>query len=73
MEWLEGESLDAIITRRRNQGQAPLGLQRLIKMMRPVAIALSRAHHFPLPTGAVAIIHRDLKPEKSFFGEGWGP
>jgi serine/threonine protein kinase len=63
MEWLEGESLDAIITRRRAQKQSPLGLHKVVKMMRPVAAALAKAHRFPGPGGAVAIIHRDLKPE----------
>jgi serine/threonine-protein kinase len=63
MEWLEGESLDAIITRRREQGQPPLGLHKVVKMLRPVAVALNKAHRFPGPEGAVAIIHRDLKPE----------
>ena len=63
MEWLEGESLDAIITRRREQRQPPLGLHKVVKMMRPIATALHKAHRFPGPKGAVAIIHRDLKPE----------
>ncbi len=63
MEWLEGESLDAIITRRREQGLPPLGLQKVMKMMRPVAVALARAHRCPGPQGVMAIIHRDLKPE----------
>jgi serine/threonine-protein kinase len=66
LEWLDGESLDGIITRRREQKQAPLGLHKLMKMMRPIAGALSRAHHFPGPSGAVSIIHRDLKPENIF-------
>ena len=66
LEWLEGESLDGIITRRREQSQAPLGLHKVVKMMRPVATALSRAHRFPGPEGAVSIIHRDLKPENIF-------
>jgi serine/threonine-protein kinase len=72
LEWLEGEPLDAVITRRRNQGQAPLGIHKLIKMMRPIAVALSRAHHFPTPHGAVAIIHRDLKPENLFLANVGG-
>ena len=57
------QSLDAIITRRREQGQPPLGLHKVVKMLRPVATALHKAHRFPGPEGAVAIIHRDLKPE----------
>ncbi|APR78745.1 serine/threonine protein kinase [Minicystis rosea] len=66
LEWLDGESLDGIITRRREQKQAPLGIHKVVKMLRPVAGALSRAHRFPGPQGAIAIIHRDLKPENIF-------
>jgi eukaryotic-like serine/threonine-protein kinase len=66
MEWLEGESLDAIITKRVEQKQAPLGLHKLLKMLRPVAHALSRAHRFPGPRGTESIVHRDLKPENIF-------
>lgn len=66
LEWLDGESLDGIITRRREHGQAPLGLHKLVKMMRPIARALSRAHHFPATSGTLSIIHRDLKPENLF-------
>jgi eukaryotic-like serine/threonine-protein kinase len=66
LEWLDGESLDGIITRRREQRQPPLGLHKVVKMMRPVAAALAKAHRFPGPQGAVAVIHRDLKPENLF-------
>lgn len=66
MEWLEGESLDAIITKRADQGQAPLGVHKLLKMLRPVAHALCRAHRFPGPRGIESIVHRDLKPENIF-------
>jgi eukaryotic-like serine/threonine-protein kinase len=66
LEWLEGESFDGIITRRREAGQPPLGLKKVVKMMRPIASALARAHRFPGPEGTVAIIHRDLKPENIF-------
>ncbi len=66
MEWLEGESLDGIITKRREASQAPLGLHKVLKMFRPIAQTLAKAHHFPGPNGAVSIIHRDLKPENIF-------
>src|SRR6185369_10143240 len=58
--------LDEIITRRHAQGQAPFGIHKLVKMLRPVAHALSRAHRFPGPKGTISIIHRDLKPENIF-------
>ncbi len=37
-----------------------------MKMMRPIAQAIARAHRFPSPNGTVSIIHRDLKPENIF-------
>ena len=69
MEWLEGESLDAVILRRREEGQAPLGLPKLVKMLKPVALALARSHHFQGPHGIESIIHRDLKPENIFIAQ----
>jgi serine/threonine-protein kinase len=66
LEWLEGESLDELIHQRRARGQAPLGLHKLVRLLRPIAQALARAHRFPGPTGPIAIIHRDLKPENIF-------
>ncbi|WP_437339242.1 serine/threonine protein kinase [Sorangium sp. So ce394] len=66
LEWLEGESLDKVIDRRRLKGEPPIPLHRLMKMMRPIAQAISRAHRFPSPNGTVSIIHRDLKPENIF-------
>src|SRR6185437_6775089 len=44
MEWLEGEALDMLIARRRSEGLAPIGLPRLVQMLRPVALALARSH-----------------------------
>ncbi len=66
LEWLEGDSLDALISKRAAADQPPLGLHRLIKLLRPVAHALSRAHNFPTPEGPISIVHRDLKPENIF-------
>ncbi|MGK3993662.1 serine/threonine protein kinase [Sorangium sp. So ce1024] len=66
LEWLEGESLDKVIDRRRLKGEPPIPLHRLMKMMRPIAQAIARAHRFPSPNGTVSIIHRDLKPENIF-------
>jgi serine/threonine-protein kinase len=65
LEWLEGEPFDQILAQRRASGQ-PLGMHKLVKMLRPIAHALARAHHFPGPDGPVSIIHRDLKPENIF-------
>ncbi|KYF65801.1 serine/threonine protein kinase [Sorangium cellulosum] len=66
LEWLEGESLDKVIDRRRLNREPPIPLHRLMKMMRPIAQAIARAHRFPSPNGTVSIIHRDLKPENIF-------
>jgi serine/threonine-protein kinase len=63
LEWLDGEALDEMIYRRREAGQAPMGPAKLVKLLRPVARGLSRAHRFPGPNGMLTIVHRDIKPE----------
>ena len=63
MEWLEGESLDAMIARRHDKGLPALTPRRVVRMLAPVARALDRAHKFPGPDGPISIIHRDLKPD----------
>lgn len=73
LEWLDGESLDAVIERRRAANKAPLDLARVVRMMGPVARALECAHKFPGPAGApVSILHRDLKPENLFLAKVHG-
>jgi serine/threonine-protein kinase len=69
MEWLEGEALDTVIARRRDEGLPPIGLPKLVKMLKPVALALARSHHFQGPHGVESIIHRDLKPENIFIAQ----
>ncbi|MEP7123404.1 MAG: serine/threonine-protein kinase [Byssovorax sp.] len=69
MEWLEGEALDAVILRRREEGLSPMGLPKLVKMLKPAALALARSHHFQGPRGVESIIHRDLKPENIFIAQ----
>lgn len=66
LEWLEGSTLDAVIRKRRHEGQAPLPLKKLVRLLTPVARALERAHNFHGPDGPVSIVHRDLKPENIF-------
>lgn len=66
IEWLEGQTLDAIVSERARRGEPPLGLGRVIELLDPVARALDRAHRFPGPSGVVSVIHRDLKPENIF-------
>ncbi len=66
LEWLEGETLDAIVARRKKEGRAPLSLKKLVRLLTPVARALERAHNFSGPEGPISIVHRDLKPENIF-------
>ena len=66
LEWLEGSTLDAVIRKRHAEGQAPLALKKLVRLLTPVARALERAHNFHGPDGPVSIVHRDLKPENIF-------
>lgn len=69
LEWLEGEVLSDVITRRAAQGRAPLALESTVTLLAPVAAALDKAHRFPGPDGELAILHRDLKPENIFVAQ----
>jgi eukaryotic-like serine/threonine-protein kinase len=66
LEWLEGETLEAIAQRRKAEGSPPIPLKKLVRMLTPVARALERAHNYQGPTGPISIVHRDLKPENIF-------
>jgi eukaryotic-like serine/threonine-protein kinase len=72
LEWLQGETLEAIIARRKKAGQAPLSLRELVTLLTPVARALERAHNFQGPDGQVSIVHRDIKPENIFVATALG-
>ena len=72
LEWLEGETLDAIIRGRRAQQKPPLALAEVARLLEPVAQALDRAHHFDGPRGKETIVHCDLKPENVFVAEVGG-
>ena len=73
LEWLDGESLDSVIERRRAAGKPPLDLARVVRMMGPVARGLECAHKFPGPGGTqLSILHRDLKPENLFLAKVHG-
>jgi eukaryotic-like serine/threonine-protein kinase len=73
LEWLDGESLDSVIERRRAAGKPPLDLARVVRMMGPVARGLECAHKFPGPAGTqLSILHRDLKPENLFLAKVHG-
>lgn len=72
LEWLDGESLDALVARRRASGKPPLDLQRAAALLGPAARALECAHKFPTPAGPVSVLHRDLKPENLFISRSHG-
>src|SRR5690349_14560280 len=73
LEWLDGESLDSVVSRRKAAGKPPLDLARVVRMMGPVARGLECAHKFPGPDGApLSILHRDLKPENLFLAKVHG-
>src|SRR5262249_8115402 len=57
LEWLEGETLDAVAQRRRREGRPRFSLQELLPALTPVARALERAHHFTGPDGPISIVH----------------
>ncbi|WP_233561906.1 protein kinase domain-containing protein, partial [Sorangium cellulosum] len=59
MEWLEGETLEQDLKRRRAENVAPRSLGEAIKLLAPVASALAVAHD-----GNVS--HRDVKPANLF-------
>jgi eukaryotic-like serine/threonine-protein kinase len=67
LEWLEGRTLGALITARARAGKAPLSLERVVRLLTPVAQALVFAHNLPDADGKfVCVVHRDLKPENIF-------
>ncbi len=66
LEWLEGWTLDAVIAQRAEQGRPPIALEKLVRLLTPVARALEQAHNMPGPSGTLSIVHRDMKPENLF-------
>jgi serine/threonine-protein kinase len=72
LEWLDGDTLDALIRARAAAGKRPYTLAELTPLLEPVARALERAHHFEGPAGAESIAHCDLKPENFFIANVGG-
>jgi serine/threonine-protein kinase len=68
LEWLDGETLEAVAERRR-AGGSPFPLEELVQLLTPVAQALARGHEFVGPTGPISIVHRDMKPENIFVAQ----
>ena len=70
LEWLDGETLDVLVSGRAHKGRPPLALKRAARLLAPVARALEVAHNFPGPGGTtLSIVHRDLKPDNIFIAE----
>ena len=59
LEWLEGETLEAVIERERAQRITLRTVEEVMNVLEPVAEALSLAHH-------KGIAHRDVKPANIF-------
>ncbi|MFO0661051.1 MAG: AAA family ATPase [Polyangiaceae bacterium] len=59
MEWLDGESLEGHLIRRKNAGVYTCPLTEAVAMLSPAAEALSVAHD-------LSIAHRDIKPANLF-------
>jgi serine/threonine protein kinase len=55
LEWLDGEPLDLVLERERDDGTPPRTVERALRVLEPVAHALSLAHDR-------GIVHRDVKP-----------
>jgi serine/threonine-protein kinase len=68
LEWLEGTTLDHVISERAERKEPPMPIAEAVKLLTPVADALDKAHQFPAPgrDKKVCIVHRDLKPENIF-------
>jgi serine/threonine-protein kinase len=72
LEWLEGDTLDAILRARVATGRKPLALEKAMGLLEPAARALDKAHHFEGPAGKEIIAHCDIKPENVFIASAGG-
>jgi eukaryotic-like serine/threonine-protein kinase len=55
LEWLEGDSLDTLLSQERETGASPRTIQEVVRLLGPIADALACAH-------ARGITHCDVKP-----------
>ena len=66
LEWLEGLTLEDLITGRLESGLEPFPLGEITELLQPVADGLERAHNLPGDDGTICVLHRDLKPANIF-------
>ncbi len=59
LEWLDGAALDAVLATEKSQGFAPRSMQKIVRLLEPIAEALALAHRR-------GIAHRDVKPANIF-------
>lgn len=55
LEWLDGESLEMLLSRERRCGAPPRTIQQVVRLLGPIADALACAH-------ARGVVHCDVKP-----------
>jgi len=59
LEWMDGNSLDAVLVEESSRGVPPRDLAGAIKLLEPAVAAVEIAHR-------EGIVHRDIKPENLF-------
>ncbi len=59
LEWLDGQSLEAVLSAERARGAPPWTLEQVMTLLAPVAAALDLAH-------GRGVVHRDIKPDNLF-------
>jgi len=59
LEWLDGSALDAVLAQERERNLAPRTIQKVVRLLDPIAEALALAHKR-------GIAHRDVKPANIF-------
>ncbi len=62
LEWLNGETLEALLARRNKDGSGGLPLAEAVLLLEPAALAIAAAHED-------GIAHRDIKPANLFLSD----
>jgi serine/threonine protein kinase len=72
LEWLEGETIEALVGRRAREGKPPLDLAHAARLLGPAARAVERAHRLPGANGSRGVLHGALEPRKLFVAKALG-